>query len=147
MEQWLPLWEILLGAVGLIVSLMIHGVGMAFVQRKNRDYQRFAPFRFRRQATFSLLIFFLMCTHLIEVLLWAAALIVIGAIPGIRDAFYYAAVTYTTLGYQETALSHTWRILAPIMAMSGVFAFGWTTSVLFAIVSAQDEAERRSDEV
>jgi Ion channel len=145
MDRWLPIWEILLGSAGLIVSLLVHGFGMAYVQKKNRDYQRFAPFRFRRQVTFSLLILLLVCTHLVEVLLWAAALVFTGAVPVIRDAFYYAAVTYTTLGYNENTLSHHWRIIAPMIAMSGVFAFGWTTSVLFSIVSSHDDAQRNTE--
>ena len=143
MDRWLPVWEILFGSAGLIVSLLVHGFGMAYVQQKHRDAQRFARFRFHRQLSFSLLILLLLTTHLVEVLLWAAALVLTGAIGVFRDAFYYSAVTYTTLGYDENTLSHEWRILAPMMAMSGVFAFGWTTSVLFAIVSTQ--AKRNSE--
>ena len=66
--------------------------------------------------------------------------LVVGAIATFRDAYYYVAVTYTTLGYAEGTLATPWRILAPMMAMSGVFAFGWTTSVLFAIVGTQNSA-------
>jgi Ion channel len=142
MERWLPIWEIAFGAGTLIASLMIHGIGMLFVQRRNRDYQTLRPLALRREAAFSMLILTLMFTHLVEVLVWAAALMFIGAIPMLRDAYYYAAVTYTTLGYAEGTLAPQWRILAPMMAMSGVFAFGWTTSVLFAIVGEQRAAIR-----
>ena len=137
MNQLLPVWEIALGSLGLILTLLIHGFGMAYAQKKHRDFRRFARLRVRHQLTFSLLILLLASTHFAEVLLWAGALKVLGAMAVFRDAFYYAAVTYTTLGYAESTLSHEWRILAPMMAMSGVFAFGWTTSVLFAIVSEQ----------
>jgi len=89
----------------------------------------------------------LAATHFLEVLLWAGALSALGAIAVFRDSFYYAAVTYTTLGYAENTLTHQWRILAPMMAMSGVFAFGWTTSVLFAIVSDQVKQTRESGRV
>jgi len=140
MDQWRPIWEIAFGTGTLIVSLMIHGAGMLFLQRRNRDYRELAPLGLRREAAFSLLILALMFTHVIEVLLWALALIVIGAIPSFRDAYYYVAVTYTTLGYAEGTLTPQWRIFAPMMAMSGVFAFGWTTSVLFAIVGTQNDA-------
>jgi hypothetical protein len=140
MDQWRPIWEIAFGTGTLIASLMIHGVGMLFVQRRNRDYQRLPPLGLRREAAFSLLVLVLMFTHVIEVLLWSGALLVIGAIPNFRDAYYYVAVTYTTLGYAEGTLTAPWRILAPMMAMSGVFAFGWTTSVLFAIVGMQNSA-------
>jgi len=145
MEQWLPVWEITIGAAALIVSLLFHGFGMALVQRKHRDYMRLRPFRFGRQLTFSVLILLLIATHLIEVLLWAASLQAVGAITQFRHAFYYVAVTYTTLGYAEGTLSLQWRILAPMMAMSGVFAFGWTTSVLFAIVSENSKADSDLD--
>jgi len=140
MDQWRPIWEIVFGTGTLIASLMIHGVGMLYVQRRNRDYRELPPLGLRREAAFSLLILALMFTHVVEVLLWALALIIIGAIPTFRDAYYYVAVTYTTLGYAEGTLTPQWRILAPMMAMSGVFAFGWTTSVLFAIVGSQNNA-------
>ena len=146
MDQWRPIWEIAFGIATLIASLMIHGVGMLFVQRRNRDYRKL-PLGLRREAAFSLLVLALMFTHVIEVLLWSLALIVIGAIPTFRDAYYYVAVTYTTLGYAEGTLTPQWRILAPMMAMCGVFAFGWTTSVLFAVVGMQNnaiDAERRN---
>ena len=137
MDQWRPIWEIAFGVGTLIASLMIHGVGMFYVQRRNRDFQTLPPLGLRREAAFSLLVFVLVLTHVIEVLVWAVALIAVGAIPLFRDAYYYVAVTYTTLGYAEGTLPAQWRILAPMMAMSGVFAFGWTTSVLFAVVGMQ----------
>jgi hypothetical protein len=140
MDQWRPLWEIACGVGTLIASLMFHGAGMWFVQRRNRDYRKLPPFGLRREAAFSLLVLVLVATHVIEVLVWSIALLAIGALPNIRDAYYYVAVTYTTLGYAEGTLTPQWRILAPMMAMSGVFAFGWTTSVLFAIVGVQNGA-------
>jgi hypothetical protein len=136
MDQLRPIWEIALGAGALVAVLMIHGVGMFYIQHINRDYQRMPPLHLRREIAFSLMIFLMLCTHLVEVLLWAVALTWTGAIAAFRDAYYYAAVTYTTLGYAENTLTPAWRILAPMMAMSGVFAFGWTTSVLFSIVGA-----------
>jgi len=144
MERWLPVWEILLGSVALILSLLLHGLGMAYVQKTHRDFEQSQRFRAYHQLTFSVLIAMLAATHFFEVLLWAGAMTAIGVIPVFRDSFYYTAVTYTTLGYAENTLPHQWRILAPMMAMSGVFAFGWTTSVLFAIVSDQVKAIRES---
>ena len=69
MDQWRPIWEIAFGAGTLIASLMLHGVGMLFVQRRNRDYQSLPPLGLRREAAFSLLVLVLIFTHVIEVLL------------------------------------------------------------------------------
>lgn len=134
MDQWRPIWEIAMGAAALIASLMIHGAGMFWIQRRNLHYQRMPPLHLRREIAFSFLILLMLLTHVVEVILWSVALYGTGAIPGFRDAYYYVAVTYTTLGYGEGTLTPPWRILAPMIAMSGVFAFGWTTSVLFNIV-------------
>ena len=139
MERWLPIWEILLGSVALIASLLMHGVGMAWVQALHRVFRQ-SRFHSYHQVTFSVLILMLATTHFVEIVMWAGALTALGAIEVFRDSFYYTSVTYTTLGYAENTLPHQWRILAPMMAMSGVFAFGWTTSVLFAIVTAQAKA-------
>ncbi len=43
--------------------------------------------------------------------------------------------TYTTLGYGEGTLPKAWRLLAPMIAISGLFAFGWTTGALFNFVT------------
>ncbi len=145
MDQWRPIWEIVFGTGALIVSLIIHGIGMFYIQRLNRDYQRLPPLHLRREAAFSLLIFLMLLTHLLEILLWAGALITTGAVPLFRDAYYYVAVTYTTLGYAEGTLGPQWRILAPMMAMSGLFAFGWTISVLFSIVGAPPPGDANGD--
>ncbi|MEO5763939.1 MAG: ion channel [Casimicrobiaceae bacterium] len=134
MDQWRPVWEIALGAGALVTSLMVHGAGMFWIQRRNVHYRMLAPLHWRREAAFSFLILLMLMTHVIEVLLWSVALTSTGALASFRDAYYYVAVTYTTLGYAESTLEPPWRILAPMIAMSGVFAFGWTTSVLFSIV-------------
>jgi hypothetical protein len=134
MDQWRPIWEIAMGVVALIASLMIHGVGMFWIQRRNLHYTRMAPLTARREAAFSLLILLMLLTHVAEILLWSGALTVVGAVTTFRDSYYYVAVTYTTLGYGEGTLTPQWRILAPMIAMSGLFAFGWTISVLFAII-------------
>ena len=64
-----------------------------------------------------------------------------------RDAGFFAANTYTTLGYGSVILPPPWKMLAPIMAISGLFTFGWTGSVLVDIVGRvnrlKDLAEQR----
>ncbi|MEI7704940.1 MAG: hypothetical protein WCK73_10115, partial [Deltaproteobacteria bacterium] len=49
-------------------------------------------------------------------------------------ASYYAANTYTTLGYGSRMLPEQWRMVGPIMAISRLFTFGWTGSVLVDVV-------------
>lgn len=131
-----PLWEIALGGGLIVISLLLHGTGMYVVQRRfARAFPRDSGPPIFRQVLFGMLIAMMLVTHLAQVLLWTAALVAIDAIASLREAFYYVAVTYTTLGYEETLLPMRWRLLAPSMAISGVFAFGWTTGVLVSIVT------------
>ena len=124
-----------MGALLLIASTSLHGLGMYLVHdRFDRHWPRYRNQRLRRQFFFASIVLLILVTHLAEVLLWGATLALVGAIPIFRDAYYYAAVTYTTLGYGAELLPPTWRILAPMIAMSGFFAFGWTTGVLVNVV-------------
>jgi len=139
-----PLWEIALGGGLIVASVLLHGIGMYLVQRRfAHAWPREVDARFMRQWVFGTLIAMMLVTHFAQMLLWAAALVVIGAIEGFRDAFYYASVTYTTLGYEEGKLPREWRLLASNMAMAGVFAFGWTTGVLVSLVTQANAAYAR----
>jgi len=51
-------------------------------------------------------------------------------------AAFFAANTYTTLGYGTFVLPQEWNMMAPIIAISGLFTFGWTASVLVDFVRA-----------
>jgi hypothetical protein len=141
-----PLFEILLGTLPLLATLFLHGAGMNVVQRgfrRNRRNPR--PSRLRDNVFFAATILVMVITHLCEIGLWTATLIGLGAIESLRDAYYYVAGTYTTLGYGEGTLPQQWRLLAPMIAISGLFAFGWTTSVLMNLV-AQVNADRDAEE-
>jgi hypothetical protein len=89
----------------------------------------------RRQLVLGGLILIMLTTHMLEIVVWAITLLVTDAVLNFRDAFYYASITYTTLGYEDIVLPRAWRLLSPMMAMAGLFAFGWTTGVLVSIVA------------
>lgn len=127
--------EIALGAVVLCLTLLLHGLGMTVVRKCHAILVRLRPsVPISHQPVFSVLILLMLATHIVEIALWAATLVLAGALPDFQDASYYVAVTYTTLGYEETALAANWRMVSPMIAVSGLFAFGWTTSTLFNLV-------------
>ena len=47
-----------------------------------------------------------------------------------RAAGFFAGNTYTTIGYGTFILPFAWRMLAPIIAISGLLTFGWSGSVI-----------------
>ncbi|MFX8597349.1 potassium channel family protein, partial [Acinetobacter baumannii] len=48
---------------------------------------------------------------------------------------YFAFVNYTTLGYGDVTPLQQWRLLGPMTAMNGVLLFGWSTAVIYAVLS------------
>ena len=77
--------------------------------------------------------------HMTEVCLWGLVLRKAGLVDNLRNAIYFSANTYTTLGMGSMLLPHSWRELSPIIAMSGLFTFAWTTSEMFNIVGDQHD--------
>jgi hypothetical protein len=74
--------------------------------------------------------------HIMEITAWSLALVRMGLIIKAADALYFCANAYTTLGYGTVDLGVNWRNISPIIAISGLFTFAWTTSSLVSIVTA-----------
>ena len=138
------LFEILMGASLLIFIMIIHGFGMYFVMHKFESHWPAyinQKSEIRRQLFFGVLVAMMLMTHMVEIMTWALTLDLINAIPDLRTAFYFSGETYTTLGFGDVMLPHEWRQLALLIAMSGLFSFGWTTGVLVSIVGKSYEEQ------
>jgi hypothetical protein len=136
--------EILLGLALTMSTLIIHSLGMYQVMHRfelNWKTYLNEQNEFWRQLYFGRLVVLMLMTHLVEVGLIAVVLLEIQAFPELRTAFYFTGETYTTLGFGDILLPHEWRQLALFIAMSGLFAFGWSTGVLVSIVGKTYEAQ------
>ena len=77
--------------------------------------------------------------HVFEFCVWGLVLRATGLIGNIRDSMYFSANTYTTIGYGQMVLPYNWRELSPLMAISGLFTFAWTTGEMFNIVEGHHQ--------
>ncbi len=137
----IPLEVLLIGSIMLLLITLLHGAGLDYIVEryrktseralKNEWQPRFAVF------IFSGAILRMLFLHVAEIWLWGMVLKLTYLIPNSRDAVYFAANTYTTLGYGDVMLPTQWRELSPIIAISGLFTFAWTTSEMFNIVGDQ----------
>jgi hypothetical protein len=73
--------------------------------------------------------------HMVEISLWAIAYTLGRAMPDIDSAFYFSAVTYTTVGYGDLVLPEAWRLVGGIEALTGILMCGWSTGFFFAFVN------------
>src|SRR5262245_26970257 len=76
----------------------------------------------------------LMAAHASEVIVWATAYEIVGAVPPGSSTVYFAFVNYTTLGYGDIVPVQAWQLLGPATAMNGVLLFGWSTAVIFEVL-------------
>ncbi len=136
-EKIIPLGDFLFGGTVLVGVVILHGVLMRMVQsRVAVMYHRLerAPVEWKADVMLGVSVLALLASVIVEMIVWTASIKYMGFFGSWSDAAYYAANTYTTLGYGSTMLPAGWRMVGPIMATSGLFTFGWTGSVLVDVV-------------
>ena len=137
MIEVLPAPDLLLGGAMLIIIMFIHATSIRFttnrlIRRSKTIMAR--PTRWRADLLMSGTVFVLLSVHLLEIFIWSAALVYSGLVADWRVAGFFAGNTYTTVGYGGDILPTGWRMVAPIIAISGLFTFGWTGSVLVDLI-------------
>lgn len=135
-----PLAALGIGAMVLVFLVMFHGAGLHFILalRKRRE-RRLLLRRSHVVLALSLFgwsVFFLLTLHIAEFMIWSFILLELGFIARAYDAIYFCANAYTTLGYGSVDLEAHWRLIAPIIGISGMFTFAWTTSALIDVASS-----------
>lgn len=128
----LPLF---LGLGLLAVCVVIHAVLVALLFRWFH-HRLPAGFPFLRAAWILVQVaWWTVLAHLLEVGVWALTYVKIGVLPDLDTAVYFSLVTYTTVGYGDVLLPTGWHVLAGIEGLTGILMAGWSTGVLFAVVS------------
>ena len=74
----------------------------------------------------------LFALHLVEITLFAAFYLAIGAFDALEPALFFSASAYTTLGTVESTLPAGWRLVGAIEGLVGFLMIGWSTGVFFA---------------
>lgn len=140
-----PFEELALGVLVLIVVITFHGWAIARVNGLfNREIarldERTPDWRYSLMTAVG--IGLLTATHLFETLLWSVPILGMGILGNLRDTYYFVLESYTTLGASSILLPEAWRLLGPMIAISGLFTFSWTGSVLVYIVTETARHQR-----
>lgn len=141
LTQALPLPDIMFGGIVLVSVIMFHAFWIRIITNsflKRSQATRIRESLWRTDLQFAAVVMAMLALHLAEVVVWAAALVFGDIVSNWASATYFAANCYTALG-EPFSLPRTWRIVAPIIAMSGIFAFAWTASVLVNFVARYNE--------
>jgi hypothetical protein len=138
-DEYKPIAALGIGAFMLVLLVLLHGAGLhailVFRARNERRLRVGRPRLIAALLLFGCSVFLMLALHIGEFVIWAFALMSMGLIAQVSDALYFCANAYTTLGYGNVDLGQHWRNIAPIMGISGLFTFAWTTSALVTVVA------------
>ena len=139
-DEFKPLAALAIGSLVLVLEVIFHGIGLHLIivpfKRREMRLRVGRPHLAQASFLFGWAVFQMLFLHLIEIAFWALALIWMGLILRPADALYFCANSYTTLGFGSLDLGMSWRNIAPIIAISGLFTFAWTASSLVNIVGS-----------
>lgn len=130
--------QILIACALFLITILIHAsgmlIGLRFIVVINNLKPLLNASLLARLITLAAFIIILFIATLIETGIWALAFMKVGAIPDYLEAFYFATVTYTTLGYGDIVLDKDWRLLSSFTSVNGVIMFGWTTALVIVAI-------------
>ena len=133
-----PIAELALAVVILVGVITVHGWCINYVTRwfsVRIDIARKSRLPWRVNLVMGVTVALLALTHLIETVLWAAPLWQKGLIADFRSAYLFTLEAYTTLGETDIRLPEGWRLVGPVIAITGLFTFSWTGSVLVYVMT------------
>jgi hypothetical protein len=124
-----------LGASAGLVLLMtvIHGLGLLAIAKglrlkKERLEER--DLDFRALLLIGAMGISIFALHTLEIWVFAAFYLLVGAIDGLHDALYYSASAYATLGRPAEFFPERWRLIGALEALVGFVLIGWSTAFI-----------------
>lgn len=131
----------------IAVTTFLHALFVAAAATIIRviDRRVWGPARFLRDAVALVVIsLILMAAHCIEIAVWAGSFIYLGLFETLEAATYFAAVSYTTLGFGDVLLEEPWRLLSGAAAANGLLLFGLSAAFMLETVIRLRLSDERS---
>lgn len=128
--------ELISASILLALTVVVHTVGMVVLFRWVLRMHARLGTRFWAVTWFLIrLAWCLIAVHIVEIAVWALFYWRERCLPDLESAFYFAGVTYTTVGYGDLVLPKEWRLLGPVEGLTGILMCGLSTGFFFAVVS------------
>ena len=136
----------LFGIAMLLVVMLIHGIALVQIAKRYevKSFLYLAEHRYSAVAfVFYLSVLCLFLMHIFEIILWGVSLWLFKLLPNLGESILFSGSTYTAMGFMDDLLPNGWKMLAVIIAFSGMFAFAWTASVMISMTKNFRQAYTR----
>ena len=136
----------LFGIAMLLVVMLVHGLALLQIA-KRYEVKSFLYLSERKYSSVAIVFYIsvlcLFLTHIFEIILWGIALRAFDLVPNLGESILFSGSTYTAMGFMDDLLPKGWKMLAIIIAFSGMFAFAWTASVMISMTKNFRQAYTR----
>ena len=126
----------LFGIAMLLIVMLVHGLALLQIAKRYevKSFLYLAEKKYSSVAlVFYISILWLFLTHIFEIILWGISLRAFNLLPTLGESILFSGSTYTAMGFMNDPLPSGWKMLAIIIAFSGMFAFAWTASVMISM--------------
>ena len=121
------------GTVLVAITVFIHSVGLLLLSTLlRRTVSRYRPHRnhIGTMATLAATVLGLFVIHTVEIWVWAAAYVAVGAMDNFHEALFFSTLSFSTLGAEAVSVSPDWRLFGSIEGVNGFLLIGWSTAYL-----------------
>jgi hypothetical protein len=132
--------ELIVATMMVILTVFIHTVGLLLLGRLTRYEAReeeklfIQPYSPAGVLLTMTVVIGLFVLHGLEIWLYAALYLNLGAVEGLREAVYFSTQAYAAIGFGDEALLPDWRIVAGIEGINGVILLGWSTAFFVTVM-------------
>jgi hypothetical protein len=129
------LTNLTLGMLLISATVLIHTVGLIVLSRWMFwivRWLRLQRHEFGKTVAMMTTVLGLFFLHTIEIWLWAAVFVTVGAVSGFENALYYSISTFSTVGDGDIMPAHEWRIFASLEGIDGFILIGWSIAYLIS---------------
>ena len=131
--------QLALSTLMVVATVLIHGVGitaLARILRVDPGADENHHYATARNAPLVLAIVLALVTlHGIEIWLYAALYLFVGAIADLESAVYFSTTTYAAIGFGDIEMVRAWRLVGAIEGVNGVLLLGWSTAFFVSVVA------------
>ncbi len=124
--------QLVAGTFLVVLMIIVHGLGVVGVTKLLRlEDQALKAHRLDGRA-FGLLTSMalsLFALHALEIWIFAAFYLAVGALGGLEEALYFSTSAYSTLGHPDLAFPIEWRLVGAFEGLVGFLLIGWSTAV------------------
>ena len=126
--------QLALSTAMVLLTVAWHGAGLALLaravsgERHEERSHHLAPLSARGIGFTLLTVLALFALHGLEIWAYALLYVAIGAQPHFEAALYFSTISYAAIGYGDSEIAYSWRLLGAIEGINGVLLLGWSTA-------------------